>query len=226
MMYTCPSKAKDNVANTLAVMAKSVKSYAEAVTELSPLRRRCLREDLEDEASYMAFEVAQRKVTDMRNSAIKARVAMLTRINEASLTPSEGYLIDPYSLAPSLAGDLVDAVVIPQSVCLITDGSADGLLSDFDEETFSELDRLVKRLEDRDALTTAAQSTPIAPTPAGRGPFSNAIASAHRRLDEACVSRPAPIEDAEITFDSGRSTIPIELILWVVRCDHAGLSCL
>jgi hypothetical protein len=103
-------------------MAKSVKSYAEAVTELSHLRRQCLRDNFENEANLVAFEAAQRKVTIVRDAAIKARVAMLTRINEASLTPSEGYRMDPYSLAPSLAGDLVDAVVIPQSVCLVTDG--------------------------------------------------------------------------------------------------------
>jgi hypothetical protein len=69
---------------------------------------------------------------------------MLARVNETALSPSEGYSIDPHYLAPWLAADLTNAVaILLQTVCLIVDESADGLLSDVDQVTLSELDRLL-----------------------------------------------------------------------------------
>ena len=122
---------------------------------------------------------------------------MLMCINDSALTPAEGHLVDPLSVAPSIASDLVNAVVIPQFVSLVKDTSVDELLLDFDEITFDEIDRLVDRLEQRSTtlilaqldVTTESQTM----TPSGRGQFSNAIAMAHRRLDKAGVARMARV---------------------------------
>ena len=190
--YTYPPKDTERVGDKLAEMAKNVGSFAQAVVEFSRLRRLSRENNNENKEIFAAAESAKAKVTENRNTTINARISMLKCINDAALTPSEGYCIDPYSLAPSLAGDLVNAVVIPQTVFLVADGNADGLLSDCDEEAFSELDRLVKRLELQAQATSSTKFQPkaIAPTLSRRGPFSNAIACAHRRLDEAGIRNP------------------------------------
>lgn len=110
---------------------------------------------------------------------------MLTAIHDATVTPSKGSRIDLHSLAPRLAADLVSAVVIPQSICLVNDGSADALLLDFSPHLFAEIECLSKRLVCNEPVTM--QPTSIAITPAGDGPLSNAIAHAHQRLDRAGI---------------------------------------
>ena len=190
VIYTKPPEAKYDVGDRLADMAKVTGSFAQAVLEYIRMRRLCLEEDSENEELLSAVESAKARALEIRKAAVLARTSMLTCISEAALSPSEGFSIHVHSLAPNLAADLVTAVVIPQSAFLFADGSAaDGLLSDLNQATFSELDRLVYRLESQAlmASATAVQPTTIASTPDGRGPFSNAIASAHRRLDEAGI---------------------------------------
>jgi len=187
-----PPKVLDNVGHELATMAKSIASFAEAVLEESRLRHSCCEKTVRNEELYADLEAAKKKVAEMRQICIESRIAMFTCIDEATLTPRKGYRIDPHSLAPCLAGDLVNAVVIPQSITLVTDGSANALLSDFSPQTFSEIARLAKRLdadaEEVESTTTSA--TPPSSTESsshGKGPLSNAIALAHRRLDEAGI---------------------------------------
>ena len=192
-MYVFPPKVLDNVGHELANMAKSIASFAEAVLEESRLRHTCCEKIVRNEELYAELEAAKMKVAEMRQICIESRIAMFTCIDEATLTPRKGYRIDPHSLAPCLAGDLVNAVVIPQSITLVTDGSANDLLSDFSPQTFSEIARLAKRLdadaEEEVASTTTSATPPLSTETSsyGKGSLSNAIALAHLRLDEAGI---------------------------------------
>lgn len=115
-------------------------------------------------------------------------------------------------MAPALASDIIDAIVVPRVVTLIEDGSADDLMSDFDEETWEDLDRLISRLENEPfthsvrCLQSARTATSrfdsnwisqrsiltltVDRSKTVRGPFSNAIATANKRLDKAGFSEP------------------------------------
>ena len=88
---------------------------------------------------------------------------------------------------------------------------ADDLLVDFDYQTFAEIDRLMRRLKFLSLSRSTAKAAQL-PMRAGtailssgspqrhysnRGPFSNAIAAAHRRLDELHVPLDAMIEEEE-----------------------------
>jgi hypothetical protein len=192
VMYVYPIKTEYNVSEKLAKMARVVMVYAQNV-----LQEHCLRAckpNIED-TDQTALEEATRNVNQTRQEVIKARVNMLTCIHEAVLVPPNGEVIDPHTVAPGIASDLVDAIVVPQFVSLVKDSCVDGLLSDFDSKTFAEIDRLVNRLEFQASLlpqqgtttTTTALNGNESKEAGIRGPFSYAIASAHQKLDEVGV---------------------------------------
>mmetsp|Transcript_19450 Transcript_19450/g.43235 ORF Transcript_19450/g.43235 Transcript_19450/m.43235 type:complete len:829 (-) Transcript_19450:193-2679(-) len=182
--YLRPPKARDDVGSKLSDMAEATGLFAQAVSEQGCLRRAPLEEETISRNEELII-AAEGKASEIRATAVQARASMLICISNASLSPSGGYSIDPYSLAPNLAADLVNAVVIPQLVYLITDGSADGLLSDFDQITFSEIERLAKRLAPQEQESSKMKGiATVVTSNAGRGPFSSAISSAHHRLDE------------------------------------------
>lgn len=189
-----PVGSKYVVTDSIIEMAKAVKAYAEAVVE----HPRIMHEKELDLATPEAKEEALNKIYAARAAVIAARVAMLKSINEATLTPTEGYLVDPHCVAPALAGNLIGAGVIPHLVSLVPDACVDDLLADVDETSLAEIDRLIRRLESHvkvdtvppESTGTASSvnlwvSSSITLSQPGRGNFSHAIALAHRRLDEA-----------------------------------------
>lgn len=169
-------------------------------------------EELGNQDTTMLLEQASDNVKQTRKAVIQARVALLSCLHEAVLTPTEpSVAIDPHSLAPALASDLIAAVVVPEMVSLMMQKANDNneqsssvspLLSDFDETTYAEMDRLIERMEQhplasRDTTSslrrfssiTGPASTAVTTTTTtkGRNALSGAITAAHRRLDEADV---------------------------------------
>lgn len=189
--YLAPTKRKYEVTDLVINMAKATKIYAEEITEF----RRLLREAEElGMANPEMVKEANNKLCDIRLTVTKARVAMLKGIHEASFTPTEGYLVDPHSVAPILASNLIGAAIIPKLVSLVPDSSVEALLLDVDANSLGEIDRLIRRLEAHpttSVLPADDTTNVIELTAPGRGPFSHAIALAHRRLDEARVPRDA-----------------------------------
>jgi len=202
VMLTNRPKTNDDLGGVLAEFASQTLQFARALLEQRRLCRLCcLKEEDDNNHNHnkiaAAVQTAKANTDEIRARLTLIRTKMLARINEAALSPSEGYSIDPHSLAPWLAADLTSAVAILQTAYLIdNDASAatDGLLSDVDRVTLSEVERLVKRLELQENKG-GLPSLPVGPElveavampPEGRGPFSNAIAVAHGRLDEAGV---------------------------------------
>mmetsp|Transcript_14892 Transcript_14892/g.25440 ORF Transcript_14892/g.25440 Transcript_14892/m.25440 type:complete len:169 (+) Transcript_14892:304-810(+) len=116
------------------------------------------------------------------------RVAALARFDDAVFTPGEA--LAPDALALKLASDIVDATIVLTSVSLVTTcrRSASDLLADVDGGALGEVDRLAVR------IGRATNETLTGPAPVlswdvatewkgGRGPFSDAVARAHSRLD-------------------------------------------
>ena len=196
VLHVYPPRVLRRVGDYLAAMAKALKAYAEATVAENSLRRQIREDSLANVDIHAALEAAGKRLDDARRVVIKARLAMLERINEAMFTPAE--VLETDALASKLASDLIDAVIIPQSVALVaaSGGNAADLLSDIDQDTYNEIDRLVARFEQNVYLTAkrsgsrseSVSSLQAAP-PTGKGPFSNAIARAHRRLDKAGVPR-------------------------------------
>ena len=199
--FVYPTKTVYNIPQKLADMARAIKVYAQSV-----LQEHCLC--TEQHVEQITVDEAKRNVKEARQDIIQARVAMLTCIHDAVLIPTSGELIDAHVVAPAIASDLVDAIVVPQFLSLAKDQSADGLLVDFDNETFAEIDRLVNRLEHQASLLSLSSSSQQGITSTSntesnddeteaeamkgvRGPFSYAIASAHQKLDEAGVPNDA-----------------------------------
>lgn len=181
--YLLPSRSKYKVTNHVIFMAKATKDYAARVVEHHQLVR-------SNVASPEAIQEAADKVLEVRRIATKARVDMLQTIHEASLTPTEGYLVEPHSMAPSLAANLSGAAIIAQLAFLVPGICHDDLLSDVDETSMEEMDRLIRRLESHDVRVSDIEYSGVAMVPVtspGRGPFSHAIAMAHYKLDEANV---------------------------------------
>lgn len=186
--YLIPSRSKYEVTDRVIAMAKATKEYATRVVEHHQL----MRESEMKVADPEAIQAAVDKVMETRQITTKARVEMLKSIHEASLAPTEGYLVEPHSMAPALAAYLSGAAVIPQLAFLVPGICHDDLLSDMDETTFEELDRLIRRLESHPGTIPAICYSDVGMVPVtgpGRGPFSHAIALAHRKLDEAKVPR-------------------------------------
>lgn len=202
--YIYPPKTEYNVTERLADMARATKEFAHAVSEEHRLRcdiHSCHEEqqtrigegDLSTE-----LDQAQQKVNETRKTAIQARVAMLTCIHDAVLTPSEPTCINLHSVAPALASDLIDAVVVPQFVSLVDNQHSDDLLSwvelCFCEETFTEIDRLIQRLQSSACLPSKRGDSLPKPNSQTKRSTSQlqfalpmAIAHAHQRLDDAGV---------------------------------------
>lgn len=213
--HVYPPKNEYEVTQKLAGMAKATKDYASAVIEEHQLRYI----NGEDENGKAQLEEAHLAVKQTRKAALKARIAMLTCINEAALTPNEpGLLLDPHSAAPMLASNLIDALVVPmavsllggnceQAVSLLGDNCDDYILAGIDEESFAEVDRLVARLELHALSPLKRRQTLLSPLknikpssqlresvghemkPPKLSPFANAISSCMQRLDDAGVPR-------------------------------------
>jgi hypothetical protein len=211
--YIYPPKLTISTNEKLAACCRALKPYAQSVLKHNTLRASC-----NDAGTYpKGRDIAMRKliaqansdVDEARQEVIKTRLDMLNCIHDAVLTPyqQDDGRIDPHILAPALASDIIDAIVVPRVVTLIEDGSADDLMADFDEETWDDLDRLIDRLENAHpmhsprSLRSARTLTSISDTISNsqnsvlpcvvdrpktmRGPFSNAIAAANKRLDDA-----------------------------------------
>lgn len=193
--FVYPTKTVYNVSEKLANVARAIKVYAQSV-----LQEHCLR--TQQHVEQTDVDEVRLNVTKARQDVIQARVAMLRCIHDAVLIPTSGELIDAHVVGPAIASDLVDAIVVPQFVSLVQDQSADGLLADFDDETFAEIDRLVNRLEYQAYLSSSSQRGTTTTNHIEsndeieqeaeamrevRGPFSYAIASAHEKLDEIGV---------------------------------------
>ncbi|CAB9522771.1 expressed unknown protein [Seminavis robusta] len=199
--YTYPAKTEFQLTEKLAAFAQAILVFAQAVVEEHRLLE--LARNGTDDSLPALLEQATQKAQEAKKVATQTRLDLLTDVHNAVLCPSEGYRIDPHSVAPRLASDLVDAIVIPLFLFLVKDDNCDSLVSDLND--FQELERLVQRLEAHAALppgkpTRAGQrhesSTLIT---GGEGPFSKAVATAHQRLDEAGVPKrptlPAPKSD-------------------------------
>jgi hypothetical protein len=188
-MYVFPPKREYTAAEHISITAKALKSYATAVVEETRLRDSV--DENESCLECQQVEAAKKAVAQARQKAVQARVRMSTSINEAALAPSEGYTRDLHSTVTGVASDLLEAAAVPQSVSLICDGSADGLLSDVDQITFEEIDRLVERLGHHEKLEARRRDCETSEsslvTSLGRGAFSNAIANAHQRLTESGI---------------------------------------
>jgi hypothetical protein len=213
--YAFPLKSPVNVTKELIDFCRALKVYAECVL----IARNAARDQKHETSNYSSASLADLSgfTEKARDAVIRARVTVLCSIHDSVvLTPRNEQIIDPHTLAPAIASDLIDAVVVPQFASLVHDDSVDDLMCDFDQKTFTELDRLIHRLEflspDPDCTKTkvvtatpgqASKSILSAPSTHGhfyypssnRGPFSSAIATAHRRLDDLCVPSDAIIEE-------------------------------
>lgn len=180
-----------NVEEKLSSFTQAIETFTREVQKQCTKRHDKMEESSppsthdNDSALSTASSDSATKIEEARLGGMHARIALFKCINEALTTPTckTGSLIEPHTLAKCLASDLMSAGVIPQTVLLVADGSADSLLSDIDDETYAELNRLQRRFE----FCSVATSDAVLSSPSGRGPFSNAIARAHCRLDEARI---------------------------------------
>jgi Fusaric acid resistance protein-like len=179
--YTYPPRNQSQLTKLLFDFAGAVQDFTEAVVA----KHDHLVTSNEADGS-MCVEQASQRVTDAKQQAIATRLALFNFIHDAVLTPTGGCRINPHTVAPQIASDLIDASVIPLFLTLV-DSECECFWSDLEDR--SELNRLVNRLETEakdcsTAVPSAAASQGIgSPT----GPFSSAIRAAHKRLDEVGV---------------------------------------
>lgn len=183
-----PATSDDDLGDKLAAMAKATKEFAKVAVDENT--RVChTKNDSElgkQPCGNSSLKHQSEIVDDARQQVIKTRLALLQSLNSAAMTPTRGNLLDPHSVAPAVTSDLVEAVVLPITLLLVPCDDAIGLVSDIDDVTYGEIDRLVYRLEKHGNLKdNPVKSTVDHMVVRGRGPFSNAIAQAHERLDEA-----------------------------------------
>lgn len=186
--YLIPSKSEYKVTKTVIDMAKAVRAYSEVVMKHQRLK-------LETEVDMVNSETlaaAEGKVIKARTVVVGARVAMLATINEATMLPSSGYVVDPHEVAPAVASYLIGTAIIPHVVSLLPQECVEDLLRDIDERSLEELDRAIRRLEGYvkvPLVLNEGVADAITITEPARGPFSHAIGLLHRKLDEAQVPR-------------------------------------
>ena len=174
-----PTKSNIQLGSKLAALARATKRFSiVAMEEHDRLCREvCGNDQLANNAAI---------VSDARHGIITARVALLQSLSEAAKTPGAwNFAIDPHSVAPAIASDLIEAAVVTQTLLLVPCGSVDGLIGDINDQAYEELDRLVRRLTEHGDLRG---KRPVLPetvrTTGAEGPFSRAIERAHKRLDE------------------------------------------
>jgi hypothetical protein len=185
--YMYPPKTEFKLTEKLASTARAICVFTEAVVDEHRLMQQT---DVEDEGAHaLLLQQTTKRVKEAKRGATQARLSLFTYMHDAILTPTEGYRIDSHSVAPQVASDLIDAVVIPLFLSMVKDASANSLLSDLDD--LRELERLAQRLEAQTALPpgspTETMEVSFTPTTDGGGPFHKAITMAHRRLDLAGV---------------------------------------
>eukprot|EP00934_Nitzschia_sp_Nitz4_P003772 Nitzschia sp. Nitz4//scaffold10_size219509//188776//191151//NITZ4_001459-RA/size219509-processed-gene-0.98-mRNA-1//1//CDS//3329533013//3762//frame0 len=205
-MYLFPARSKYQVTDSIVGMAKVTKEYADVIATHHKLQHSALfAEDGTASTGLEAIEESREKLIPFRDAVQAARIVMTRNISEAVLTPTEGYIVDPHSLAPSLAANLVGASAIVHLTLFVPLVCAEELMVDVDEEAFGEMDRLVRRLEAYTVTPANVEDRPgshllksIHMTKPGRGPFSHAITMVHRRLDLLGVPADAEKEDPEM----------------------------
>ena len=186
--HTVPTKSNIRLGCKLAAMAKAIKKFT--VVAMEEHTRVCKISSDMAESGELSDNQEDKKATvyAARKGVIGARLALLQSLSEAAMIPGAGrFVIDPHSMAPAIASDLIEAAVIPQTLLLVPCENASGLVADIDDLSYEELDRLVRRLEQYgDSKGLSPATSKYATTISGaRGPFSRSIARAHKRLDEA-----------------------------------------
>ena len=182
-----PTKSDIHLGSKLGAMAKAIKKFTIVAMEEHTRVCKISGEMAESGELIDNQEDKKTRVYAARKDVIDARLALLQSLSEAAMTPGAGhFVIDPHSMAPAIASDLIEAAVIPQTLLLVPYESASGLVADIDDLSYQELDRLVRRLErygDSKGLSPAT-SKYVTTISGARGPFSRSIARAHKRLDE------------------------------------------
>lgn len=204
--YIVPPNNPIDVTSKLVKLCRAIKIFAECVLTEYDLRipKRDDPDDYDPAAALvLALVEATANTKRAREGAIQARINALVSIHDAALVLTPRHeTIDPHRIAPAIASDLIDAVFITQFLSLVIVEENDitvSLMVGFDDQTFAELDRLAYRLEflSRESTKAAAagrrmtastinntRRAPGRPTQSGLGPFANAIAAAHKRLDD------------------------------------------
>jgi Fusaric acid resistance protein-like len=185
--YIHPPHNQSQLTKLLAGFAQSVLEFSEAV-----VREHHLLSNADDQSTESFVEKASQQVIKTKKNVIEKRLAFFTYIHDAVLTPTGGCRIDPHTVAPQVASDLIDAGVISLFLSLVKDG-CDHFWSDL--EDLSELERLVNRLEAETEGTCSEkpskEGSPASPSATSNsddfGPFATAVAAAHGRLDAVGV---------------------------------------
>eukprot|EP00934_Nitzschia_sp_Nitz4_P003556 Nitzschia sp. Nitz4//scaffold455_size6260//2819//5170//NITZ4_009182-RA/size6260-processed-gene-0.0-mRNA-1//-1//CDS//3329552301//3546//frame0 len=201
-MYLFPARSKYQVADSIVGMAKVTKEYADAIAKHHRLQHSALSDGT---IGVDTIKESKDNLIPFRDAVQVARIIMTRNISEAVLTPTEGYIVDPHSLAPALAANLVGASAIVHLTLFVPLPCAEELMMDVDDEAFVEMDRLVRRLEAYTVTPTNIADRPgshlmksIHMTEPGRGPFSHAITMVHRRLDLLGVPADSEKQDPEM----------------------------
>ena len=203
--YTFPPKRQVHVIEKLASFARAVYGFSVAVAEEHRLWRlhvcECSHEEgqqsKEEEGSIEdILQKANQNMLKARRVARQERLDLYLSMHDAAITSAKDQLIDPHSLTPLIASDLIDAIVIPVFLSLVQTHRCDCLYdNDLEDKWLQELKRLVLRLETQTKRegsvvadsTLSTMSRDSSEKYGGSGPFSRAIARAHRRLDNVGV---------------------------------------
>ena len=204
--YTFQPKREVHVIEKLTSFARSVYVFSAAVAEEHRLWRLHVCEGSHEESQQSKEEEegsiedilqkANQNMLKARQVARQERLDLYLSMHDAAITSTKDQLIDPHSLTPLIASDLIDAIVIPAFLSLVQTHRCDCLYdNDLDDKWLQELKRLALRLETQTKRegsevadsTVSTMSRDSSEKYGGSGPFSRAIARAHRRLDNVGV---------------------------------------
>lgn len=199
--YTYRQTPDCQLTKLLAEFAQAVKRFTEVVL----LQREIIASENQIVGDFeKSCKDAYQSVKDAKRVVSQKRLAVFAHIRDAVLMPAIERRVDAHYVAPLLASDLVDAVVIPLFLSMVNDDTCDNLFLDL-ESGVDELDRLSKRLEAEAGVAAGgcrSDENPFTKPTTHRtkitGPFTKAIASAHSRLDEA-EAHAEPMEEPPST---------------------------